>query len=252
MNQVPSIVPLSSILKYHQQSSFFISTKWESFNFHFGGIQSNAVTELFGPSGTGKTQFCIQIALLSAHYGHIVVVVDALSCWTSERITSMYTALFPSVSLTSPEFKSTLARIRIFQPCSSDISFYFSLFGWFFRILRYFSSLPLDLLPSVFLVDSISSILLPLITSQSPSLLFSASHTVTLLRNLAEKSRIVLTTNTCTHNQSNLIASLGSIWRPSIRILLLRHGEYNICAVDHDSLVKQEVEGRLNDQGITD
>lgn len=50
-----------------------------------GGIKANTITNIFGASGSGKTQFCFQISANLARYSE-VLFVDALNNFRPERI----------------------------------------------------------------------------------------------------------------------------------------------------------------------
>ena len=52
---------------------YMISTSIEKLD-HFlgGGIKNGIITDIFGPNGTGKTQFLIQISINSIQQGGLV------------------------------------------------------------------------------------------------------------------------------------------------------------------------------------
>ncbi|KAL0390478.1 UNVERIFIED_CONTAM: DNA repair protein [Sesamum calycinum] len=67
----------------------------------FGGIPFGVVTELVGPAGIGKTQFCLKLALLASlptSYGGLggrVIYVDVESKFSSKRMIEMGLSSFP-------------------------------------------------------------------------------------------------------------------------------------------------------------
>ncbi|PKA66930.1 DNA repair protein RAD51 like 2 [Apostasia shenzhenica] len=68
-----------------------------------GGIPFGALTELVGPSGIGKTQFCLKLSLLAAmptSYGGLngrVIYIDAESKFSSQRMVEIGRNSFPHI-----------------------------------------------------------------------------------------------------------------------------------------------------------
>ncbi|KAL6053597.1 DNA repair protein RAD51 [Balamuthia mandrillaris] len=69
-----------------------------------GGIPSGSITEIVGPAGVGKTQFCHQLATLAClpqEKGGLdgrVAYFDAESCFSAERLVDIVTERFPEYS----------------------------------------------------------------------------------------------------------------------------------------------------------
>ncbi|RMF31306.1 MAG: hypothetical protein D6752_02410, partial [Candidatus Nitrosothermus koennekii] len=54
-----------------------------------GGIRINTLTNIFGESATGKTQFCFQLALNFARLDNNILFIDTLNNFRPERILEM-------------------------------------------------------------------------------------------------------------------------------------------------------------------
>ncbi|KAJ0021232.1 hypothetical protein Pint_32257 [Pistacia integerrima] len=68
-----------------------------------GGIPVGVLTELVGPSGIGKTQFCLKLSLLAslqAHYGGLggrVIYIDVESKFSSRRLIEIGAKSYPEI-----------------------------------------------------------------------------------------------------------------------------------------------------------
>ncbi|KAJ0084959.1 hypothetical protein Patl1_30797 [Pistacia atlantica] len=68
-----------------------------------GGIPFGVLTELVGPSGIGKTQFCLKLSLLAslqAHYGGLggrVIYIDVESKFSSRRLIEIGAKSYPGI-----------------------------------------------------------------------------------------------------------------------------------------------------------
>ncbi|XP_074276208.1 DNA repair protein RAD51 homolog 2 isoform X2 [Silene latifolia] len=89
-----------------------------------GGIPFGVVTELVGPAGIGKTQFCLKLALLAslpACYGGLdgsVVYIDVESKFSSRRMIEIGSKSFPQVFYHEGLAKEMAGRILVLQPAS--------------------------------------------------------------------------------------------------------------------------------------
>ncbi|HEY7081686.1 MAG TPA: ATPase domain-containing protein [Nitrososphaeraceae archaeon] len=102
-----------------------ISTGSESLdNLLLGGIETNAITEFFGTSGTGKTQICHALAVMAANteLQSNVIFVDTQGTFRPERIVSIAEArdfnsdsilskIFCVYAMTSHQQKLTIDKI---------------------------------------------------------------------------------------------------------------------------------------------
>ncbi|KAL2239786.1 UNVERIFIED_CONTAM: DNA repair protein RAD51, partial [Sesamum indicum] len=90
----------------------------------FGGIPFGVVTELVGPAGIGKTQFCLKLALLASlptSYGGLggrVIYVDVESKFSSKRMIEMGLSSFPEIFHMEGLAQEMAGRILVLQPAS--------------------------------------------------------------------------------------------------------------------------------------
>ena len=52
----------------------------------FGGYDTDIITTIYGSSGTGKTNFCLLVAVSQAKKGHKVLYIDTEGGFSSERV----------------------------------------------------------------------------------------------------------------------------------------------------------------------
>ncbi|KAL9416119.1 hypothetical protein AB3S75_039336 [Citrus x aurantiifolia] len=89
-----------------------------------GGVPFGVVTELVGPPGTGKTQFCLKLSLLAAlpaHYGGLdggVIYIDVESTFSSRRMIEMGASSFPEIFHSKGMAQEMAGRILVLQPTS--------------------------------------------------------------------------------------------------------------------------------------
>ncbi|XP_042469102.1 DNA repair protein RAD51 homolog 2-like isoform X3 [Zingiber officinale] len=91
-----------------------------------GGIPFGALTELVGPSGIGKTQFCLKLALLAAlpsSYGGLngrVIYMDTESKFHSTRLIEIGRSSFPHIFNSEGMAQEMAGRIIVLRPASLD------------------------------------------------------------------------------------------------------------------------------------
>ncbi|KAI7737164.1 hypothetical protein M8C21_009003 [Ambrosia artemisiifolia] len=89
-----------------------------------GGLPFGALTELVGPSGIGKTQFCLKISLLAALpscYGGLdghVIYIDVESKFSSKRLIEIGINSFPEIFCMEGMAKEMAGRITVLRPGS--------------------------------------------------------------------------------------------------------------------------------------
>ncbi|PWA64607.1 AAA+ ATPase domain-containing protein [Artemisia annua] len=90
----------------------------------FGGIPFGTLTELVGPSGIGKTQFCLKLSLLAAlpsGYGGLdghVIYIDVESKFSSKRLIEIGYNSFPIAFCSDGLAKEMAGRITVLRPGS--------------------------------------------------------------------------------------------------------------------------------------
>ncbi|KAL3829151.1 hypothetical protein ACJIZ3_017953 [Penstemon smallii] len=89
-----------------------------------GGIPFGVVTELVGPAGIGKTQFCLKLALLASlptSYGGLgahVIYVDVESKFSSRRMIEMGINSIPEIFQKEGLAQEMAGRILVLRPAS--------------------------------------------------------------------------------------------------------------------------------------
>ncbi|KAL8233783.1 hypothetical protein R6Q59_019883 [Mikania micrantha] len=89
-----------------------------------GGLPFGTLTELVGPSGIGKTQFCLKISLLAALpscYGGLdghVIYIDVESKFSSRRLIEIGINSFPEIFCLEGMAKEMAGRITVLRPGS--------------------------------------------------------------------------------------------------------------------------------------
>ncbi|MQM16344.1 hypothetical protein Taro_049300, partial [Colocasia esculenta] len=89
-----------------------------------GGIPFGSLTEVVGPAGIGKTQFCLKLALLAAlpvSYGGLdgrIVYVDTESKFSSQRLMEIGRSSFPQIFQSDRVLKEMGGRIVVLRPSS--------------------------------------------------------------------------------------------------------------------------------------
>ncbi|KAJ8551821.1 hypothetical protein K7X08_028264 [Anisodus acutangulus] len=88
------------------------------------GIPFGVVTELVGPAGIGKTQFCLKLSLLASltsSYGDLdgsVIYIDTESTFSSRRMIEIGYNSFPEVFHTEGLAQEIAGRILVLRPTS--------------------------------------------------------------------------------------------------------------------------------------
>ncbi|XP_020267363.1 DNA repair protein RAD51 homolog 2 isoform X1 [Asparagus officinalis] len=89
-----------------------------------GGIPFGVLTELVGPSGIGKTQFCLKLSLLAAlpaSYGGLngrVIYIDTESKFSSRRMIEIGENSFPQIFRSEGMAQEMAGRIVVLRPTS--------------------------------------------------------------------------------------------------------------------------------------
>ncbi|CAH9075073.1 unnamed protein product [Cuscuta europaea] len=89
-----------------------------------GGIPFGVVTEVVGPAGIGKTQFCLKLSLLAAlplSYGGLnghVLFIDTESKFSSKRMVEIGVNSFPEVFHKEKMAQEMAGRIIVLRPTS--------------------------------------------------------------------------------------------------------------------------------------
>ncbi|MBA0790449.1 hypothetical protein Gohar_015099 [Gossypium harknessii] len=89
-----------------------------------GGIPFGVLTELVGPAGIGKTQFCLKLSLLASmptNYGGLdgrVIYIDVESKFSSRRLLEIGLRSFPEIFQMKEMAQEMAGRILVLRPTS--------------------------------------------------------------------------------------------------------------------------------------
>lgn len=144
-----------------------------------GGLRRGSVTEIYGASSTGKTQFCHLIAARTASSGAVVIYIDSINTFCPNRI----------VDFAQPDPKETkqlLSLVKVFRIHNA-----YTLLHLIDRITAEMSEMDNpESKPLVIVIDSISGILSPVLNalkSEGPALVSAVGRG---LRCLADEEQI--------------------------------------------------------------
>jgi len=79
--------------------------------FLFGGYETDIITTLYGPGGSGKSNFCMIVATSQAKKGNKVIFVDTEGGFSSERFKQIHGG-------TKEEIETSLQNIFLLKPTS--------------------------------------------------------------------------------------------------------------------------------------
>ncbi|XP_021746054.1 DNA repair protein RAD51 homolog 2-like isoform X1 [Chenopodium quinoa] len=164
-----------------------------------GGIPFGVVTELVGPAGIGKTQFCLKLALLASLPvscggldGH-VIYIDVESKFSSRRMIEIGSKSFPEVFYREGMAKEMAGRILVLQP-TSLLEFTDS--------LQQIKVLLLQNKAKLLIIDSMAALLSGEYEQTNPRQHALAWH-ISFIKSLAELSRIPIVVTNQVRSQSH-------------------------------------------------
>ncbi|GAB4819790.1 hypothetical protein N2152v2_006836 [Parachlorella kessleri] len=201
-----------------------------------GGIPSGSITELVGPAGLGKTQFCLMLSLVgclaSGADGGTVLYVDTERKFSSKRLSEIGRARFPAELPSQQAVEALLPRVTVVTPDSS---------AGLMQCLQSLETLVIDHAARLIIVDSIAALARsdygagagPGSTLADRQALLSQQ--AARLKQLAETFRIpVLVTNQVTTmmrggegasagvgGEGQLTAALGTLWAHAVNTRLV-------------------------------
>ncbi|XP_056693228.1 DNA repair protein RAD51 homolog 2 isoform X2 [Spinacia oleracea] len=207
-----------------------------------GGIPFGVVTELVGPAGIGKTQFCLKLALLASlptSYGGLdgqVIYIDVESKFSSRRMIEIGSKSFPEVFYREGMAKEMAGRILVLQPSSLPE---------FTDSLQQIKVLLLQNKLKLLIIDSMAALVSGEFEQTNNPRQHPLAWHISFIKSLAELSRIpIIVTNQVrsqTHGDSlfsfqhtmqsrpdnpsrfdsHLIAALGIHWAHAVSIRLI-------------------------------
>ncbi|XP_010253484.1 PREDICTED: DNA repair protein RAD51 homolog 2 isoform X2 [Nelumbo nucifera] len=225
-----------------------------------GGVPFGAVTELVGPAGIGKTQFCLKLSLLAAlpaNYGGLngrVIYIDTESKFSSRRMIEIGATSFPEIFHLDGMAQEMAGRILVLRPASLP------------EFTENLEQIKLSLLQhqvKLLIIDSMTA----LVSGESDKdLKASKQHPlgwhISYVKSLAEFSRIpIVVTNQVRSQNSNesfhypfqvwnndesmkdlprmeshLVAALGIHWAHAVTIRLVLEAHSGISLVSDDGI----------------
>uniref|UniRef100_A0A0A0KCU0 RecA family profile 1 domain-containing protein n=1 Tax=Cucumis sativus TaxID=3659 RepID=A0A0A0KCU0_CUCSA len=198
-----------------------------------GGLREGQLTEIVGPSSSGKTQVCLRAASnVAKNYKAEVFYMDTGNSFSPQRI-SGFVNWKPGTALDWSE-QSMLQRVMTSISCHSVFNI-FALFDVLHQLEFNLRSQTCkgDRRVQLLIIDSISSLITPILggsSSQGHALMISAG---TLLKKIAHEHNIaVLVTNhTVGGDRGTSKPALGESWKsvPHVRLQLSRDAGSNVC-----------------------
>ncbi|XP_021773426.1 DNA repair protein RAD51 homolog 4-like isoform X3 [Chenopodium quinoa] len=196
-----------------------------------GVLREGFVTELVGPSSSGKTQVCLQAAATVAkEYASGVVLLDSGNSFSAPRIAHLVNQASFSTSKQADNEALHIVMKNIWCYPVFDI---FSLFNVLHQLELKLKNEMCSV--RLLIVDSFSSLIIPLLGGGGPyghAQMVSAGN---LLKKIAhEYSICVLVTNHMVAGEGGSAKpALGESWKsvPHVRFLLSRDRETNTCTI---------------------
>ncbi|PIA38706.1 hypothetical protein AQUCO_02700134v1 [Aquilegia coerulea] len=207
-----------------------------------GGIPFGALTELVGPPGIGKTQFCLKLSLLAAlpvNYGGLngrVIYIDIESKFSSKRMIEIGAKSFPEIFHLEGMAQEMAGRILVLRPAS---------LSEFTESLQQIQLSVLQHQVKLLIVDSVAGLVSGEHEREAPRQHSLGWH-ISFLKSLAEFSRIPIVVTNQVRSQScgdamysfqvqnkheivkdperlelHLVAALGIHWAHAVTIRLI-------------------------------
>ncbi|XP_013377362.1 PREDICTED: DNA repair protein RAD51 homolog 2 isoform X5 [Chinchilla lanigera] len=198
-----------------------------------GGVACGSLTEITGPPGCGKTQFCIMMSVLATlptNMGGLegaVVYIDTESAFSAERLIEIAESRFPSYFNTEEKLLLTSTKVHVYRELTCE------------EVLQRIESLEEEIISKrvkVVIIDSIASVvrkefdtqLLGNMKERNKFLAKGAS----LLKYLAEEFSIpVILTNQITTHLSGALASQADLVSPADDLSLSEGASGPSCVV---------------------
>ncbi|XP_004505899.1 DNA repair protein RAD51 homolog 4 isoform X2 [Cicer arietinum] len=232
----PPLINGLQLMEDAKQNKHVLSTGCEGIDALLGGgLRAGQLTELVGPSSSGKTQVCLMSASTFAKHKGSVIYLDTGNSFSPQRIAHF-------VGQSSDCVSGNQADRRSLQKVLDRIICYpvFDVYEMFDMLHQLKINLTSEIVKSdrhvqLLIVDSISSLITPILRGNGPqghALMISAGF---LLKKLAHEHNIaVLVTNHVVGGEDgNSKPALGESWKsvPHVRLLLSRDCGGNVCNI---------------------
>ncbi|KAK7262412.1 hypothetical protein RJT34_29985 [Clitoria ternatea] len=240
----PPLLNGLQLLEDAQRNKHVVSTGCEGIDTLLGGgLREGQLTELVGPSSSGKTQACLLSASTVAKHKSSVMYLDTGNSFSPQRIACFVGQSSGHVFDNQADhmLKKVLDRIICYSV--------FDIYQMFDVLHQLKINLRSEIVRSnqhvrLLIVDSISSLITPILGGSGPqghALMISAGF---LLKKLAHEHNIaVMVTNHVVSGEDGISKpALGESWKsvPHVRLFLSRDcgtNVYNISILKHPSMV---------------
>ncbi|XP_057174595.1 DNA repair protein RAD51 homolog 2 isoform X10 [Ursus arctos] len=196
-----------------------------------GGVACGSLTEITGPPGCGKTQFCIMMSILATlptNMGGLegaVVYIDTESAFSAERLVEIAESRFPRYFNTEEKLLLTSSKVHLYRELSCD------------EVLRRIDSLEEEIISKgvkLVIIDSVASVVRKEFDTQLQGNMrernkFLAREAASL-KYLAEEFSIpVILTNQITTHLSRGLASQADLVSPADDLSLSEGSSGSSC-----------------------
>ncbi|XP_057449110.1 DNA repair protein RAD51 homolog 4 [Lotus japonicus] len=232
----PPLLTGSQLLADAKRNKHVLSTGCDGIDALLGGgLREGQLTELVGPSSSGKTQVCLLSAATIARHKSSVIYLDTGNSFSPQRIAHFVGQSYDSVSHNQADHRplqEVLGRIICYSV--------FDIYQMFDVLHRLKINLRSEIVKSdhhvrLLIVDSISSLITPILGGSGPqghALMISAGF---LLKKLAHEYNIAaLVTNHVVGGEDGISKpALGESWKSvsHVRLLLSHDSTSNVCNI---------------------
>ncbi|RLM84364.1 hypothetical protein C2845_PM04G10790 [Panicum miliaceum] len=204
-----------------------------------GGLRQGQLTEITGPSSSGKTQVCLHCASnIAAKQMGVVMYLDTSNSFSPSRVATIIYGISDLFGQRGFELQPKDARLKSVMRsiiCESV----FDIFALFEVLHQLEVSLLNDKVNNggskvcLLIIDSISSLLAPIIGGKYPQGRSMMISVAVILKKLADEHNLsVLVTNHMVSAGNGAVKpALGESWKavPHVRLMLSRECQNNIC-----------------------
>ncbi|XP_069887573.1 DNA repair protein RAD51 homolog 2 isoform X2 [Dipodomys merriami] len=222
------------IQKSANLSSAFLSTTLAALDeaLH-GGVACGSLTEITGPPGCGKTQFCIMMSVLATlptNMGGLegaVVYIDTESAFSAERLIEIAESRFPGYFDTEEKLILTSSKVHLYRELTCD------------EVLQRIQSLEEEIISKgvkLVIIDSIASVVRKEFDTQLQGNIRERNKLLakeaSLLKHLAEEFSVpVILTNQITTHLSGARAAQADLVSPADDLSLTEGTSGSSCVV---------------------
>ncbi|XP_030786861.1 DNA repair protein RAD51 homolog 2 isoform X1 [Rhinopithecus roxellana] len=198
-----------------------------------GGVACGSLTEVTGPPGCGKTQFCIMMSILATlptNMGGLegaVVYIDTESAFSAERLVEIAGSRFPRYFNTEEKLLLTSSKVHLYRELTCD------------EVLQRIESLEEEIISKgikLVIIDSVASVVRKEFDTQLQGNLKERNkflaREASSLKYLAEEFSIpVILTNQITTHLSGALASQADLVSPTDDLSLSEGTSGSSCVI---------------------